>query len=187
MTDEFCLGCRAMRRPSLPKFGRSSKPAPAAAAAPEPVPAPKPKRRRPPLKAILIGLLVVVGIVVLLRACSGDDEAEVRTTVERFAEASRDKDVQTLCDDLLSTVDVQELRSTGQPCEVALGTGLEDVQNPTVEIRDVKIDGDEAEVTVDSSAAGQRPSTDTVKLQKEDDGWRILLDLANEGPPDPAP
>lgn len=151
-----------------------------------PVGPPKPSRKRPPLPVIIVALLAFAAIALLLFTCGSDDETEVRKTVEHFGQASRDKDYQALCDDLFSTVIVEKLRSTGQPCEVALKTALEDVQNPTVEVGRVKVDGDKATAETTSTAAGQRPSTDTVQLIKEDDGWRIAS-LANEAPTDTAP
>lgn len=147
---------------------------------------PKPSRRRPPLGVIVGAMLVIAGTLLLLRAFAGDDEKEVRQTVERFGQASLDKDYQALCDELLSTALVRQARSAGQPCEVALKIALGDVQNPTLEVRSVEIDGDDALARVDSVAAGQRPSKDTVLLIHEDDGWRIAS-LANEAPPDPTP
>jgi hypothetical protein len=201
MKAAFCLVCAHVRRPSLPsmpaipkRLRRPRKPAPtgpgAQVATPGPGPVPAPKRSRPqlpvPVPVIVVGVLVLIGIVLLLRTCGSDDEQEVRQTVERFGKASRDKDYQTLCDDLFSTAIVENLRSSGQPCEVALRTALEDVQNPTVEVRSVKVDGKKATAEVDSKAAGQRPSQDKVQLLKEDDGWRIAS-LADDAPSGPAP
>jgi len=135
--------------------------------------------RRPPLRIIAIAVVAIAAIVLLLRACGGDDDREVRRTVERFGQASRDKDYQALCDELLSKKVVEQARSAGQPCEVALQIGLGDVRNPTLKVRSVEIDGDEALARVDSKAVGQRPSQDTVKLVREDGDWRIK-DLADE-------
>jgi hypothetical protein len=174
-------------RPKLPKLRRRSAPAPTGPGAPiAPVPAPKPSRKRPPLRFILLAIVLIAAVVLVFRACSTDDEKEVRQTVERFGNASRDKDYQTLCDDLFSKAIVEQLRSTGQPCEVSLKIGLSDVQNPTLEVRSVKVDGNKASAEVDSKAAGQRPSHDTIELIKEDDGWRISS-LANQAPTDLSP
>lgn len=161
-----------MRRPSIPKLPRSS--------------IAKLRDKRPPLRVIVIAVVAIVAIVLLVRACGSDEEQEVRETVERFGEASRDKDYQALCDELLSTALVQQVRSAGQPCEVALRIGLGEVQNPTLDVRSVKIDDDVALAQVESKAAGQRPSQDTVRLIRENDDWRIAS-LAGEAPADPAP
>ncbi|MDQ3677394.1 MAG: nuclear transport factor 2 family protein [Actinomycetota bacterium] len=177
-----------MRRPSIPKLRRPS----ISKLRRPPIPKlrrpsiPKRSGERPPLRVIVIAVLAILLFVLLLRACGSDDEKEVRETVERFGKASREKDYQALCDELFSKAIVQQARSAGQPCEIALRIGLGERQNPTLEVRSVKIDGDEALAQVDSKAAGERPSKDTVRLVREDDGWRIA-DLANEAPPDPTP
>lgn len=156
-----------MRRPSIPKpsLRRPS--------------IPELTLRRPPLRVIAVAVLALIAIVLLLRICA-DDEQEVRQTVERFGQASQAKDYQALCDDLFSKAIVERLRSAGQPCEVALRISLGDVRNPTLKVRSVKIDGDEARAGVDSKAVGQRPSQDTVRLVREDGEWRIK-DLSDGG------
>jgi hypothetical protein len=190
-----------MRRPSIPKLKvklpkpklrRKAKPVTpqeaAKAAAPKPPKARAQKAgvKRRPLLIALGAVVVVVALVFLVKSCGSDDEKEARQTVERFAAASRDKDYQELCDELFSKKVVEDARSTGLPCEVALRKGLSGVQNPTVEVKSVKINGDEALVRTASKAAGQPPSEDTVELVKENGQWRIKS-LANEPPPDTTP
>lgn len=182
--------CAAMRRPSIPKLKRSpaapQPTGPGAPVVPVPVPTPKPSRRRPPLRMIVVAVVAILAIVLLVRACGGDDEAEVRETVERFGQAVSDKDYQTLCDDLLANALVSDTRSAGQPCEVALRTGLGERKEPKLKIDSVKVEDDTALVETHSTAAGERPSRDTVRLIKEDGDWRIS-NLVNEAPPDPTP
>ncbi|HEV2814638.1 MAG TPA: nuclear transport factor 2 family protein [Solirubrobacteraceae bacterium] len=109
----------------------------------------------------------------LLAACGGDDEGDVRETLDAFAEATAKKDYQRMCDDLLADELIDQIRKVNLPCEVALRTGLEDVEKPKLEIRSVKIDGDTASARVRSSAANQEPSEDVVRLVKAGDDWRI--------------
>ena len=118
-------------------------------------------------------LTVVLATAVLLGACGGDDEADVRQTLSAFAEATAKKDYQRLCDDLLSPDLIEQVRRVNLPCEVALRTGFEDVEQPRIEVRSVKIDGDTASAQVRSTAKNQEPSVDTVRLVKVDDEWRI--------------
>ena len=125
----------------------------------------------------------VVAVVVLFGALQlrpdRDDDALVRTSLERYEKASADKDYQTLCDELLASSYVKRAASTGLPCEVALRTALEDVRNPTLEVLSVEVNGDRAAARVRGSAAGQVPGEDVYTLVREDDSWRIL-------PPQPA-
>ena len=116
-------------------------------------------------------LLAVAAL--LLGACGGDDEGDVRATLDAFAQATADKDYQRMCDDLLAPDLIEQVRQVNLPCEVALRTGLEDVENPRLEVRSIKLDGDTATAEVHSTAANQEPSDDTIQLVKVGDGWRI--------------
>jgi hypothetical protein len=108
-----------------------------------------------------------------LSACGRSDERDVRDTLDAFAEATRQKDYQRLCDELFSAKLVAEVRQT-VPCEVALqNSSLDDARDPKLTIRSVKVDGDRATAEVSTTAANQRPSTDTVQLVKEEGEWRI--------------
>jgi hypothetical protein len=113
--------------------------------------------------------------VVLLAGCGGglSDTEQVHRTVEAFGKATAAKDYQTLCDKLLAPKLIEKLESVGLPCEVALQQGLGDVQAPTIAIGEIKVDGDAATAQVNSTAQGQPPSSDKLKLQRIDGDWRI--------------
>jgi hypothetical protein len=93
--------------------------------------------------------------------------------VARFAIATRAKDYQTICDQLLADTLVHTVESIGLPCESALQKGLADVRDPRVEIRQVAIGSGRALVSVHSTADGQPASDDAVQLVKQDGQWRI--------------
>ena len=97
----------------------------------------------------------------------------MRTVVERFAAASASKDYQTICNDLLSRALVARVEEVGLRCETALQRGLGEVQAPKLEIRQVRVNGGRALVSVHSTAQGQAPSDDALQLVKEHDQWRI--------------
>lgn len=99
--------------------------------------------------------------------------AAVNRTVDGYANATREKDYQTICDHLYAKELVERVRAAGLPCEVALRTGLEDRQNPRVEVLGVEFKGDEALARLRSTADGEVPSTDLVRLVKEDGEWRV--------------
>jgi hypothetical protein len=132
-------------------------------------------------RLVVWGLLAVIIVVGALQLRGGrDDEQLVRKALARFEKASADKDYQTLCDKLLASSYVRQTASSGLPCEVALRTGLEDVQNPTLQVVSVEVKGDRAAARVRGSAAGQVPAEDVYTLIREDGEWRIL-------PPRPQP
>ena len=114
-----------------------------------------------------------LALTVAVAACGADPEADVRKTLDSFATATAKKDYQSLCERIFSQKLVEQVRQT-LPCEVALQrSSLNDAKSPRLEIRRVKVSGDTASAVVNSSAANQKPSEDTVLLVKEHGDWRI--------------
>ncbi len=120
----------------------------------------------------LLAIVVILAVVVL--GGRRDDDKLVRDALAGYGSASRLKDYQRLCDDLLAKSYVRRTASSGLPCEVALRTALEDVRNPTLTVLSVKVDGDRATAQVRGSAAGQVPGEAKYTLVREDDRWKIL-------------
>lgn len=118
---------------------------------------------------------LVVALAALLAACGGGpSEAErVHAAVEAFGEASAAKDYQRLCDELLAPDLVEQVESAGLPCEVALRQGLGDVSSPRLTIGKVTVSGETATADVRSTATGQSPSRDTLRLVRVGGAWRI--------------
>lgn len=123
---------------------------------------------RGPLIALILGVTVLCG-------CGGglSDTEQVQATVDAFGKATAAKDYQRLCDELLAPDLVDEVESSGLPCESALREGLGDVRAPTLTIGAIKVDGDKATAEVNSAAQGQPPSRDTLQLVRVNDAWRI--------------
>lgn len=134
-------------------------------------------------KALVFALVPIVAVLVLLVIVlkpEPDREEEVRETLDRYAAATREKDYQTLCDELLASELVERIRNAGLPCEVALRTGLENRRNPRLEVLSVEVNGDEAVARVSGSAEGEVAATADYRLVREEDEWRI----ASSGGPD---
>ncbi len=113
-----------------------------------------------------------------------DNEAQVRATLARFATASAQRDYTTVCNDLLAGALTAKLRSVNVPCEAAIRTGLSEVKKPKLTVTSVQVQGPSATATVRSTAKGQKPSIDLVRLVKERGGWRLasLAEPANARP-----
>ena len=126
----------------------------------------------PAPRTLAAALLVAVALAVA--GCGADDEADVRETLDRYVAAIQSKDYQTICDDIFSERLIEKLRGVNLPCETALQRGFTEVERPTITVRSVKIDGDNASAVARSDAANQEPSEDTIRLSKEDGKWKIV-------------
>lgn len=126
-------------------------------------------------RVVVFGLIAIIVAIGAVKLRGGTDDAKlVRQTLERYATASRNKDYQTLCDDLFASSYVKQTASTGLPCEVALRTALEDVHDPTLKVLSVDVNGDHAAARVTGSAAGQVPGAAVYTLVRENGSWKIL-------------
>ena len=132
--------------------------------------------------AFAVLALVLVAAVVIFKP-SKNEEEQVRDTLADYADASRDKDYQKLCDDLLSSELVERIRAAGLPCEVALRSGLEDRTNPTLTVRGVEVNGDQALASVHGEATGEVPADTTYRLVREDGNWRIATPPGSDAGP----
>ena len=118
-----------------------------------------------------------------LAACGGgggggdgpkrSDADRVRDTLSAFAQASARHDYRRVCADLLAKPVIDSVRRAGLRCESAMKTALEGVESPKLEVLRVTIKGDRASAKVQTTAANQQASDDTVALVKEGESWKI--------------
>ena len=108
-----------------------------------------------PLIAALLGLSVACWV----RRRTVGHRAGPRL-VEAFGTATKAKDYQRLCDELLAP-NSSRRSSAGLPCEVALRQGLGEVARPTCTIGRIEVKGDNATADVRAAAAGEEPSRTT--------------------------
>jgi hypothetical protein len=125
-----------------------------------------------PVRRLFVALLAGAA----LAGCGGSgptDEQQVRDTVDAFSKATAAKDYDKLCKQLLSPKLLERVEQAGLPCEVALSKGLGDVKDPKVTIGQITVSGDSATADVQTSAAGEEPSRDTLELSRVGGRWRI--------------
>ena len=101
------------------------------------------------------------------------DEQLVARTVNAFARASAAHDYATLCSRILAPSLVSQVTQIGLPCRKALERGLGNVRDPRLSIGAITVDGNRASVEVHTSAANQKPSSDTLQLVRVRGAWRI--------------
>ncbi len=120
-------------------------------------------------------LVALATAALALGGCGGgpSDPDQVRTAVVAFGRATAAKDYKRLCDDLLAPKLVEEIKAAGLSCEAALKQGLGSVKDPKLTIGQITVDGDSARAQVRTSAQGQAPSKDTLKLSRVGGRWRI--------------
>jgi hypothetical protein len=112
-------------------------------------------------------------VAVATAGCGETDQGQVRDTVAAFRDATAARDYDRICDDVLAPALSARLAALGLPCEVAVSRFLRETRAPKVTLRAVTIAGDRARAVVRSSAAGQPPSRDVLRLVRTGDGWRI--------------
>ena len=126
---------------------------------------------------------VLTALAALALAGCGDsgpsDEAQIRGALEEFQRATAAKDYAALCDRVLAPKLIETVEQIGLPCETALEKGFESVRDPRISVGAVTVDGDSATAQVRSSAAGQEPSEDTVRLVRV--GRRLADRLPGRG------
>jgi putative lumazine-binding protein len=125
-----------------------------------------------PVRRLFVALLAGAALV----GCGSSgptDEQQVRETVDAFSKATAAKDYDKLCKQLLAPKLLEQVEQAGLPCEVALSKGLGDVEDPKVTIGQITVNGDSATADIRTSAAGEQPSRDTLKLTKVGGRWRI--------------
>jgi hypothetical protein len=125
-----------------------------------------------PRRSIAATLLVVP----LLAGC-GDrtpsDNEQVRSVLQTFAKATERRDYTKLCSQVFSPKLLTGLQQIGLPCEVAMQKSLGQVKNPKLTVGKVTVKGNAATADVRTTADGQQPSSDQVKLEKVKAGWRV--------------
>jgi hypothetical protein len=121
--------------------------------------------------------LLAPALVVLVLAGCGDagptPEEQVRIVVGDFGRATAAKDYRALCENILAPQLVDKVTEVGLPCEAALRQGLGRVKDPHLTIGRVQVDGAHASAEIRTSAAGEQPSKDTLKLVNVNGTWKI--------------
>ena len=134
------------------------------------------------MKRVRAGGCISVAVVLALAGCDGDGadqerprltglEREVAAVVEALEEATARRDYARICRDLFSAR--VRRQAGGEDCERGLRAGADDLREPSLTVRSVAVEGDAATARVIASAQGERPASDTIRLVREEGGFRL--------------
>lgn len=92
--------------------------------------------------------------------------------IARLQKATAQRDFTTICDDLFAAS--TRTQAGGTECPAVLGARARGVTQPRIAIKGIDLQGNTAEVTVRTTAVGQDPVTDVIRLVRENGQYRIL-------------
>jgi hypothetical protein len=123
--------------------------------------------------------LLVIAAALALSACgtasSSNDvkftgaQKDVADVVDKLAAAGQRHNASTICDDILSKQVVAELKSAGGDCEDEMKDAISDATDYDLQVRSVKITGNNATAQV---RQGDKGKVATFTFVKESGGWR---------------
>lgn len=123
---------------------------------------------------VLLALLACSALA--LPGCGGDDRKDAEQTVRDFVEATRERDADRFCDELVTQEFLEQ--STGatgdrakESCKREL-RALSGLRVKLVRIVKTELDGDSATVTAVLQRQGQRLEQ-KLRLKKEDGDWKL--------------
>jgi hypothetical protein len=92
--------------------------------------------------------------------------------VARLQKATAQQDFTTICNDLLAAA--TRRRAGGDQCPDVLGQRARGVSHPRIRIQSIEIRGNDAFVRVRTTATGQAPTTDVIRLIRENGHYRVF-------------
>ena len=116
---------------------------------------------------------------VVLSACGGEDDPkpvsgpakDVAATVSLLERATAKRDFQTICDRVFTRTAREQ--AGGSDCAALLKRTAGDVRRPRIEIKSIRVKGENAVVAVDTTAAGQKRVPETIELVRKGRQWRV--------------
>ena len=120
----------------------------------------------------------LICLLAVLAGCGGgDDKKDAEQTVRDFVTALRERDADTICDDLVTKDFLGQFSgATGDQAKASCKrelknlTGIQQIR--LVKVERAKVDGDNASVTAEIDRHGQR-FTQVYRLKKEDGDWKL--------------
>ena len=129
------------------------------------------------MRRFVLALLVLAAVA--LTGCTTSDSSsskkfsgtagDVADVVGDIETAGKRKDAERLCSELLARSLVQQLDAGGASCKQEMEDALADADEFVVNLRDVKVSGNEATAEVRQGDTGP---TRTIRFVREDNRWK---------------
>jgi hypothetical protein len=120
--------------------------------------------------------IALICLLVALSGCGGDDKEDAEQTVRDFVQATKERDADTFCDDLVTQEFLEQaIGARGdkatESCKREFGN-LRGLRVRLVRIVRTELDGDSATVTAVLDRQGER-IRQKLRLKKEDGDWKL--------------
>ena len=125
----------------------------------------------------MVRRIALICLLVAVSGCGGgNDKADAEQTVRDFVQATRERDADKFCDDLVTEEFLEQtIGATGDKAKESCKREFKNLSGLRVElvrIEKTKLDGDHATVTAVLERQGQ-PLTQELRLKKEDGDWKL--------------
>jgi hypothetical protein len=121
--------------------------------------------------------MALICLLVALSGCGGgDDTSDAEQTVRDFVQATRERDADRFCDELVTQEFLEQtIGATGDKAKESCKrefSNLRGLRVTLVRIEKTAVDGDNATVTAVLDRQGQ-PIREKLRLTKEDGDWKL--------------
>ena len=121
--------------------------------------------------------MALICLLVALSGCGGgDDKSDAEQTVRDFVQATRERDAEMFCDELVTQEFLEQtIGATGDQARESCKRefkNLSGLRVDLVRIDKTTVDGDDATVTAVLNRQGQRIKQE-LRLKKEDGDWKL--------------
>lgn len=116
---------------------------------------------------------LILGAACALGGCGASNRDQVQAKVEQFVKATANRDYDTICKQILAPSLVLRLSAAGLGCQRAMQVFVGSVQDPTLSIAKITVNGQTASAITLTSARGQAASLVAIKLLDTGQGWRV--------------
>ena len=124
----------------------------------------------------MVRRIALICLLVAASGCGGDDKKDAEQTVRDFVQATRERDADKFCDELVTQEFLEQtIGATGDKAKESCKRefrNLSGLRVDLVRIAKTEVDGDHATVTAVLDRQGQRIRQE-LRVKKEDGDWKL--------------